>query len=62
MVMIIIQISYISCTVTNDAWHAYYVIRFCKIHHRACRISYFVKPAILWLAGTGMGEVVDRNI
>ena len=62
MVMIITHISYISCLVTNDAWHAYGAIAVYKIHHRAGRISYFAEPAILWLAGTLMGEVWARSI
>ena len=33
-----------------------------KIHHAAGRVSYFTEPAILWLAGTVMGEVGARNI
>ena len=57
MVMIIIHIAYITCLVTNDAWHAYDVIGVYKIHHGAGRISYFAKPEILWLPGTLMGEV-----
>ena len=57
MVMIIIHIAYIICLVTNDVWHAYDVIWVYRIHHRAGRISYFAEPAILWLAGTIMGEV-----
>ena len=57
MVMIIIHIFYITCLVTNDAWHAYDVIAVYKIHHEAGRTSYFAEPAIVWLAGTVMGEV-----
>ena len=60
--MIIIHIAYIICLVTNDAWHAYGVIVVYKIHHGAGRISYFAEPAILWLAGTLMGEVGTRRI
>ena len=41
MVKIIIHIYYIACLVTNDAWHAYDVIWFYKIHHVAGRVSYF---------------------
>ena len=62
MVKIIVHIAYITCLVTNDAWHAYDVIVVYKIHHGAGRISYFAEPAILWLAGTAMGEVGARNI
>ena len=62
MVKIIIYISYITCLVTNDAWHAYDVIGVYKIHHGAGLISYFAEPAILWLAGTVMSEVGARNI
>ena len=62
MVMIIIHIAYITCLVTNDAWHAYGVIAVYKIHHGAGGISYFAEPAILWLAGTLMGEVEARSI
>ena len=62
MVMIIIHIAYITCLVTNDAWHAYCVIGVYKIHHGAGRTTYFARPAILWLAGTLMGEVGARSI
>ena len=57
MVMIIIHIAYITCFVTNDAWHAHDVIGVYKIHLRAGGISNITKPAILRLAGTVMGEV-----
>ena len=50
--MINIHIAYITCLVTNDAWHAYDVIGDYKIHHRAGEISYFAEQAILWLTGT----------
>ena len=62
MVMIIIHIAYITCLVTNDAWHAYDVIGVYNIHHGAGRISCFAEPTILLLAGTVMGEVGARNI
>ena len=62
MVMIIIHIAYITCVVTNDAWHAYDVIGVYKIHLRAGGISYFAELAILRLAGTVMGEVGALNI
>ena len=66
MVMIIIDISHITCLVTNDAWHAYDVIGVYNIQHRVGRISYFAEPAILWLAGTVISvievEVEARNI
>ena len=62
MVMIIIHIAYITCLVTNDAWHAYDEIGAYKIHHGAGRISHLAEPAIPWLAGTVMGEVGVRNI
>ena len=52
MFMINIDITYINCLVTNDAWHAYDVIGVYKIHHRADEISYFAELAILWLTGT----------
>ena len=55
--MIIIQSGYITCFDTNDAWHAYDVIGIYKMHHGAGRVSYFAEPAILWLAGTVMGEI-----
>ena len=61
MVMIIIHTAYIIRIVTNDALHAYDVIGVYKIHHGAGRISYFAEPAILWLAGTAMGEVGFHN-
>ena len=60
--MTIIHIAYITCLVTNDAWHAYGVIVVYKIHDGAGRISYFAETAILWLAGTLMGEVLARSI
>ena len=60
--MTIIHIAYITCLVTNDAWHAYSVIVVYKIHHEADRISYFAEPAMLRMAGTVMGEIVARNI
>ena len=62
MVMIIIHIAYITWLVTNDAWHAYDVMGVYKVHHGDGRISYFAEPAILWLAGTVIGEVVAGNI
>ena len=60
--MIIIHIAYITCLVTNDAWHAYDVIGIYKIHHGAGLVAYFSEPAILWLAGTDMGVLGARNI
>ena len=62
MFMIIIHIAYITCLVTNDAWHTYDVIGVYTIHHGAGRISYFAEPAILWLAGTPMCVVGARSI
>ena len=62
MFMIIIHFAYITCLVTNDARHAYDVIGVYKIHLRAGVISYFAEPAILWMAGTVMGEVGARII
>ena len=62
MVMIIIHIAYITCLVTNDAWHAYDIIAVYKIHLRAGGISYFAEPAILRLAVTFTGEVGAFNI
>ena len=62
MFMIIIHVAYITCLVTNDAWHPYDVIGVYKIHHRSGKISYFAEPALLWLAGTLMGEVGSRSI
>ena len=62
MVMIIIDIAYITCLVTNGAWHAYGVIVVYKIHHEAGLIAYFAEPAMLRMAGTVMGEVGARNI
>ena len=61
MFMIIIHIAYITCLVTNDAWHAYDVIGVYKIHHRAGYISYFAEQAILWLTDAVMGEVGAHN-
>ena len=48
MFMIIIHIAYITCLVTNDAWHDYDVIGVYKIHHRAGETSYFAEHAIVW--------------
>ena len=62
MVMIIIHIAFITCLVTNDAWHAYDIIGVYKIHLRAGWISYFAEPAILRMADTVIGEVGARNI
>ena len=62
MIIIIIHIAYITCSVTNDAWHAYDVIGVYKIHLSAGGISYFAEPAILRMAGTVMGEVGASNI
>ena len=62
MVIIIIHTVYITCLVTNDAWHAYDVIGVYKIHHGAGRISYFAEQPILRLAVTVMGEVGAVNI
>ena len=62
MVIIIIQIAYITCFVANDTWHAYDVIGAYMMHDGAGRITYFAEPAILWLAGTVMGVVGARNI
>ena len=59
--MIIIHIAYITCVVTNDAWHPYGVIGVYKIHHRTGNISYFAEQAILWLTGAVMGEVGAHN-
>ena len=41
MVMIIKHVAYITCNVTNDAWHTCDVIGVYKILHGAGRISYF---------------------
>ena len=60
--MITIHLAYITCLVTNDAWHAYDVIGGYKIHLRAGGISYFAVLAIVRMAGTVMGEVGARNI
>ena len=62
MVVIIIHIAYITCLVTNDAWHAYGVIVVRKIHHGAGRISHFAELAMLRMTGTVMGDVGARNI
>ena len=62
MFIIMIHIAYITCIVTNDAWHAYDVIGVHKIHHGTGRISYFLETSILLLAGTLMGEVGARSI
>ena len=61
MVMITIHIAYITCLATNDAWHAYDVIRVYKKHLRAGAISYFPEPAMRRLAATVMGEVGALN-
>ena len=55
--MIIMHVAYITCLVTNDAWNASIVMVVYNIQYGAGRISYFSEQAILWLAGTLMGEV-----
>ena len=60
-VMIIKHIAYITCLLSNDAWHAYGVMVVYDIHHGAGRITYFAESAILFLADTLMGEVVARS-
>ena len=62
MFMINIHIAYITCLVTNDAWHSYGVFVVYKIHHVAGRISYFAEPAMLRMVGTVMGMVGARSI
>ena len=62
MVIIIIHIAYITCLVTNDAWHAYDVIWVYKIHYEAGSVSYFTEPEILCLAGRVKSVVGARNI
>ena len=62
IVIIYIYIAYITCLVTNEAWHAYDEIRFYRIDIRAGGNSFFAEPAILRLAGTVMGEVGALNI
>ena len=62
MVMIIIHIAYITCLITNDAWHAYDAIGVYTIQLRAGGISYFAELAILRMAGTVMGVVGARSI
>ena len=61
MFMINVHIAYITCLVTNDAFHAYDVIGVYNIHQRAGEISYFAEQAILWLTGAVMGEVGAHN-
>ena len=57
MVMIIIHIAYITCLVTNDAWHAYDVSVVYEIHHGAGRISFFAGSACYGLlVGHGRGR------
>ena len=62
MFMIIIHIAYITCLVTNGAWHAYDLIVVYKIHLSAGEISYFAELAILLLACAVMGEVGASKI
>ena len=61
MFMIIIHIPYITCLVTNDAWHPYDVIGVYKIHHSAGQISYFAEQAgntaLDWYGYTRSGPV-----
>ena len=45
MLIIIIQIAYITCLVTNDDCHPYEVIGVYKIHHRADEIAYLAEQA-----------------
>ena len=40
MVMIMIHIAYISCSVTNDAWHAYDVNGVYTIHHGSSNLIF----------------------
>ena len=61
MFMIIIHRAYITCLVTNDAWHAYDVIRVFMIPHSTGEISCFAKQTMLRLAGTVMGDVGAHN-
>ena len=60
--MIIVHIADSTSLLTNDDWHAYVVIVVYKILHEAGRVSCFTDQAILWLAGTVIGEVGARNI
>ena len=62
MVINITHIADITWLLTNEGWHAYDVIGVYTILHGAGRDSYFTYPAILWLAGTVMGEVGARII
>ena len=62
MFMISIHFAYITCLVTNDAWHAYDVIEVSKKDLRAGGISYFAEPATLRVAGAVMGEVGAHKI
>ena len=61
MFMIIIDIAYITCLVTNDACYPYHVIGVYKIYHRAGEISYFAKQAgntvVDWYGYTRSGPV-----
>ena len=65
MFMIIINIAYITCLVTNDACHPYGVIGVYKIHHRAGEISYFAEQAgntvIEWYGYTRSGPVTSNG-
>ena len=60
--MIVIHLAYITCLVTNDAWHAYDVNGVYVIYLRAGGISYFAEQAIMWLTGAVIYEVGARNI
>ena len=57
--MITIHIAYITCLVTNDAWHPYDAIGVYEIHHRAGEISYFAEQpgntVVDWYDYTGSG-------
>ena len=58
--MIIIHIAYVSCLVTNDAWHAYDVIRVYKIHDRAGEMSHIARTdntVVDWYGYTNSGPV-----
>ena len=61
MVMIIINIGYVTCLVTNDAWHAYDVIG--SIRYITELVGLMIYGADNTVVGWyGHGEVGTRNI
>ena len=60
--MIIMHMAYITCLVTNDAWHAYDVNWSIRYIAELVGSHLLAEPAILRIAGTVMDEVGSRTI